>query len=161
MPYLNKTCGKCGATKPTEAFSRCKQGFQAACKECQRAYKAAHRERIADQQRARRAADPAKYSALNRMRRYGITQAQYDALLASQGGRCAICSATEPGGKHGTWHIDHAHACCPGERSCGACVRGLLCHRCNIGIGHFADNTAVIAAALRYLACPSSTEGNE
>lgn len=151
MPYLNKTCGKCGETKPCSAFSRSGQGLQAACKECQRAYKAANRVRAADQQRARRAADPGKYSAQNRLRRYGITQDRYDELVAAQSGRCAICGTPEPGGKHNTWHIDHAHDCCPGERSCGTCVRGLLCHRCNVGIGHFADNPKTIAAVLMYL----------
>lgn len=32
--------------------------------------------------------------------------------------------------------IDHDHRCCPGDVSCGKCVRGIVCSRCNTGIGH-------------------------
>jgi hypothetical protein len=152
MPYLNKSCGKCGESKPLDAFSRsAKYGYQFACKECQRTYKAANRERAAEQQRARRAADPEKYMTQNRMLRYGITRERYAEMLAEQAGTCAICSTSDPGGKYGTWHIDHDHACCLSERSCGACVRGLLCHRCNLALGLFSDNPDTIAAACTYL----------
>ena len=34
-------------------------------------------------------------------------------------------------------YVDHDHGCCPGESSCGHCVRGVLCVRCNLIIGAF------------------------
>ncbi|MFG3338160.1 endonuclease domain-containing protein [Streptomyces tendae] len=63
-------------------------------------------------------------------RMYGLPRESFAALLALQGGGCAICGAVEAGyGRR--WHIDHDHDCCPGERSCGQCVRGILCLTCN------------------------------
>lgn len=63
--------------------------------------------------------------------RYGITAEQFDELLEKQGGACALCGRTEPDHKFG-WQLDHDHNCCPTKaRSCGKCVRGILCFRCN------------------------------
>lgn len=63
-------------------------------------------------------------------RTYGLTPEDLDELLVIQGNRCAICKAPEAGyGRR--WHVDHDHSCCPGEKSCGKCVRSLLCLTCN------------------------------
>ncbi|MFY1687280.1 endonuclease domain-containing protein [Plantactinospora sp. WMMB782] len=69
--------------------------------------------------------------------RYSITIEQYAALLAHQGYVCAFCQGAK--GRNGkALHVDHDHACCPypegrgSLRSCGRCVRGLLCSRCNL-----------------------------
>jgi hypothetical protein len=78
-----------------------------------------------------------------RQRKYGVSQEQFAAMLISQGGACAICGATEAGGR-GTFHVDHCH-------SLGT-VRGLLCHNCNVGLGHFRDDTALLLRASNYLA---------
>jgi hypothetical protein len=75
--------------------------------------------------------------------KYGITVDDYDALFASQAGRCAICSTDSPGGR-GRFHVDHDHA--TGE------VRGLLCTNCNAGLGQFKDDPDRLGAAIRYLA---------
>ena len=70
-----------------------------------------------------------KYKArvASRKYRYGITEEQYDELLEKQGNACAVCSVS-----FDTVHpnVDHDHNCCPGTRSCGKCLRGLLCSNC-------------------------------
>lgn len=81
---------------------------------------------------------------------YGISFEEFDALLVKQGNGCAICQTSVPGGK-GTWHIDHDHSCCSGRKSCGKCIRGLLCQRCNAGLGHFGDNRESLRKAISYL----------
>ncbi|HEY2078727.1 MAG TPA: endonuclease domain-containing protein [Streptosporangiaceae bacterium] len=66
---------------------------------------------------------------------YGLTQEQFDRLLEVQGHACAMCHEPFDGGQ--LIHVDHDHACCQKRnRSCGKCVRGLLCHGCNIALGH-------------------------
>lgn len=55
-----------------------------------------------------------------RAKQLGISDAEYERLLAAQHGHCAICPNTP---KTRRLHVDHDHAT-------GA-VRGLLCHRCN------------------------------
>ncbi|MGW7594475.1 endonuclease domain-containing protein [Streptomyces asiaticus] len=69
--------------------------------------------------------------------------------MQRQGSACAICGIEfkEPGHAH----IDHDHSCCPGKRSCGKCVRGLLCGGCNNGLGRFKDDVNVLQAAIEYL----------
>lgn len=62
--------------------------------------------------------------------RYRMTPEDFSSLLVSQGGVCAICSTNSPG-RSGAWHVDHDHRCCPQRKSCGQCIRGLLCSRCN------------------------------
>jgi Recombination endonuclease VII len=80
--------------------------------------------------------------------RYGLSQEELELLMAKQGDACAICRRALD------WSsacVDHDHDCCPGMRSCGACVRGLLCSRCNSAIGFFNDNPAALRAAAAYL----------
>lgn len=85
-------------------------------------------------------------------RNYGITQAQYDTLLAVQGGRCKVstCRTTDPGGM-GSFHIDHDHRCCSGKKCCGKCIRGLLCNRCNTVLGRVLDSVDILNGLIQYL----------
>ncbi|GAA2321850.1 endonuclease VII domain-containing protein [Nonomuraea roseoviolacea subsp. roseoviolacea] len=77
-------------------------------------------------------------------RRYGITVEDYDRILAEQGGGCAICGTTNPGGDGSkSFHVDHCHET---NR-----VRGLLCYQCNYGLGYFGDSVEGIERVLRYL----------
>lgn len=83
------------------------------------------------------------------MRAYALDDAGFDQLLAAQGGACAICAVSfEPRidgfmGKSKRPHVDHDHAT-------GA-VRGLLCHHCNVLIGHATDSPDVLRKAIGYL----------
>lgn len=88
--------------------------------------------------------------AQTRLRRYGLTPEAFDAMLEEQDGACAIC--VTPFEDTRDMRIDHDHACCPGRTTCGKCIRGILCHRCNSGLGYFNDDPARIRAAATYLA---------
>ncbi len=87
---------------------------------------------------------------------FGIDAMTYQALFERQGGKCAICRGAP---KTARLAVDHDHSCCPkGQPSCGKCVRGLLCSRCNhelLGAAH--DSAQVLINALEYLTRPPST----
>lgn len=86
----------------------------------------------------------------SKLARYNITRDQYDALMARQGGGCAICGGTNDNGT--ALHVDHDHSCCPDrKRSCGACVRGLLCEDCNRVLGMMQDDVKRLRKAADYL----------
>jgi Recombination endonuclease VII len=77
----------------------------------------------------------------NLKRLFGITQEQYDEMLASQGGVCAICGNLDPGRNLA---VDHVH-------DDTKAVRGLLCSNCNSGLGFFGDSVERLFAAIQYL----------
>ena len=79
--------------------------------------------------------------------RMGIDDERYDELLEKQAGLCAVCLAPDR-----RLLIDHAHDCCPTNGSCGFCVRGLVCFRCNLLLG-WLENTPPehLARARRYI----------
>jgi len=84
----------------------------------------------------------------NRLKkRYGISAADYHLMLTKQNNSCGICKITI--GQHQTlkgkkrFSVDHCHK--TGQ------VRGLLCYRCNMGLGYFKDNPELTQAATAYL----------
>jgi hypothetical protein len=79
-------------------------------------------------------------------RTYNLSPLVFKIILERQGSVCAICGTVPD-----VWHVDHDHAHCPGERSCGNCVRGLLCQLCNTVIGAAGDRVGVLRKAIRYL----------
>jgi hypothetical protein len=81
--------------------------------------------------------------------RYKLKPEDLKRLFDEQGGLCAICQ-TSLGDDRSFWHVDHDHSCCPG-RSCGKCVRGVLCRECNHGLGFFRDTSSFLRAAADYL----------
>lgn len=96
-------------------------------------YRATHPERVRTRARLW-AQDHAEHNRVWRLRFfYGITVEQYNAMFVAQGGVCAKCRHACKTGKH--LCVDHDHACCPGKRSCGGCVRALLCSSCNQMVG--------------------------
>lgn len=82
-----------------------------------------------------------------RIASYGLTLEQFDRLVEVQDYACGMCH--EPFENGQLIHVDHDHACCPQKnRSCGKCVRGLLCHGCNISLGHIEHRYAMARAYL-------------
>lgn len=71
--------------------------------------------------------------------KFGITLEDWDRILVEQSGRCYLCSRPLQGGRTDI-HIDHDHDCCPGRKTCGKCIRGLACQKCNQGVGQFDDD---------------------
>ena len=81
--------------------------------------------------------------------RYEITPEQYDKMLKEQDYVCAICKQHNATGK--SLSVDHNHKCCPGKKSCGDCVRALLCFKCNTTLGRFGDNPQLLRQAAEYI----------
>ena len=73
---------------------------------------------------------------------YGISLEQYDKMLIEQNNKCAICKSEQcTTGK--SFSVDHNHI--TGK------VRGLLCRRCNMGLGHFEGNMEAVTNMLTYM----------
>jgi hypothetical protein len=82
--------------------------------------------------------------------RYSLTVAEYRLMWVAQNGTCRICE-TGASGRSEMLAVDHDHACCSGNRSCGKCVRGLLCDRCNNGLGCLNDDPDLLRKAAEYV----------
>ena len=124
-----KRCPRCGIEKATTEFHRHAgrfDGLQPYCKPCKLEQK------HTDSYRA-----SARRSRLKR--KYGVPVEYVDNAT------CSICGALPP------LVVDHDHSCCPGEETCGRCVRGPLCQRCNNRLGHVGEDVAWMAAAIEYL----------
>jgi hypothetical protein len=88
----------------------------------------------------------AKRAFKNNLKKYGITPEDYSLLLERQEGKCKICKSSESHRTTATnqnLFVDHCHT--TGK------VRGLLCHHCNVGLGHFKDSTELLEQAKEYL----------
>lgn len=83
------------------------------------------------------------------LKRYGLTPEQYIDLEKSQNNVCAICKNPEVNKRR--LSVDHDHSCCPGNDSCGNCIRGLLCSNCNTMLGQVKDNVEILMSAIAYL----------
>jgi hypothetical protein len=99
----------------------------------------------AERRRLRRKLDPDRYWEKD-LKKYGITPDQYIQMMFDQNGLCAICEGPETHlikGKLPLLAVDHDHE--TGK------VRGLLCSRCNNGIGHFKDSPTLLQRAASYV----------
>lgn len=119
-----KTCTKCRRALPQDAFARSNVGAGGLRSQCRSCRAQADRDYLLQ-------------------RRFGMSAEQFDALLAAQGGRCALCQRFEPGGRWGRFHVDHCHQ--TGQ------IRGILCHGCNVALGALGDDIEGLTRALRYV----------
>ena len=126
-----KECTRCHEAKPLSDYMNQKHGYLGKgqkCRECiSKITMLCHKE--------------ARDRALRR--NYGITLDDYNYMLESQGGKCAICGQLPENIQYEKLHVDHDHAT-------GA-VRGLLCDMCNKGIGSLKDDVRLLDSARRYL----------
>jgi hypothetical protein len=101
----------------------------------------------AERAREARRRDPDRFRGHSLKYRFGITLDEYNDMLEAAAGSCQACGERS----EETLHVDHDHNCCPGKRSCGGCIRGLLCGRCNRLLGMAKDDPEILLRAIAYL----------
>lgn len=104
------------------------------------AYYARHKKKIREQRISYRQNNREKVRAVHVLRAYGLSAEEHGALLSSQNGCCAICRSAP---RNKPLYVDHDHR--TGK------ARGLLCNRCNTGLGAFSDTADGLKKALSYL----------
>ena len=151
-PFNEMTCTKCNLTKPIADFGDMPTatfGKKLRCRACER-----FRQRKQEETKRNCPYGRIKIhhkSRKTRLRKlYGMTIADYDIMLHSQNGLCAICGKPETAKRHDKHNgeirdmaVDHCHE--TGK------VRGLLCCNCNQGIGKLGDNIQTLKNAIAYL----------
>jgi hypothetical protein len=131
-----RICASCGSSS-WGTRNRCNVCRAKKAREMWQQDLTANRAKDSARHRVWREANPQKVQAQDRRKRYGITAADFEQLLAKQNDECAIC------GDRTVECVDHCHVT-------GA-VRGLLCRLCNTGLGHFRDDPERLMAAAAYL----------
>jgi Recombination endonuclease VII len=115
-----------------------------------KAWRDANPERWSATVRAWGLRNPEKLEASRHRSQYKI---EFEALWQAQNGMCASCH--EPmlrdGKEVNSVCVDHDRSCCPGHKSCGKCVRGLIHRNCNLVLGYAKDNVRVLQCAIEYL----------
>lgn len=158
-------CSKCNTEQSVDSFrpdKRKKNGLASWCISCYAQYDKA---RVRDKDKKSRQRkehyrkskelDPNYIKRLNLWSYYKLTLEQYMELWDRQHGVCAICGQPETqrhqNGDIRWLDVDHDHNCCRGNRSCGKCIRGLLCSRHNRGLGMFGDSLEELYKSIEYL----------
>lgn len=159
-----KMCQMCKAIKIIEDFGshiKSKDGLNVRCRDCVNALgKKWRKNNKAKADAANKVWCKANRAKVNNYRKkwmYKIPKDYFETQLAIQGNKCAICRK-DFGNE--IPQIDHDHNCCSGRKSCGKCVRGLLCNLCNKALGLFGDAEDVLESALVYLRNNASANSN-
>lgn len=140
-----KICTKCGESKSLDDFSNKtgrKDGKASYCLVCGRIANKKWREANLEiaKENARESSKRyyyAKGTVFNRLRKYKLTEEQFNNLMTSTDGSCGICASKE------NLVIDHCHRT---KR-----VRGILCSKCNTGLGKLGDDKESLIKAIKYL----------
>lgn len=133
-----KLCRTCGEWKLEIQFGPHRKALDGVCSVC------------GECRRKDYAANKAHVRAVQYRYKYGIPLERRDAILLAQGGKCATCRTSDPGQKG--WQTDHDHSCCADVgTSCGKCIRGVVCGRCNTALGLVHDNTVTLMNMITYL----------
>ena len=145
-----RRCGMCMVYRPFDEFPRHKSlkgGIDARCKLCK---SEVQKKKIREDVEAYREKKK-KYSLQMAKRQYGLTPERYAEMEREQDFRCAICRKQETMMTVGEvtkekvfrLSVDHCHKTKK--------VRGLLCSKCNRGIGNLNDDIELVRNALAYL----------
>lgn len=131
VPSGSKRCSRCGEVKSTDHFNRSanrKDGLHGHCRNCA--------------------------NSGVRASRYGLTSESFLQKLKEQANVCPICEC-DPG--ENGWRVDHDHSCCPGDgKTCGRCVRQILCRKCNLLVGYLERYERLLPKAQAYIEGHSS-----
>jgi hypothetical protein len=147
-----RQCTKCKQVKPDTDFWRdnAERRRKSHCRVCTAAASREWRRRQPNYEKQRYAAQRVETRERHLIRKYGVSLADYEAMLAKQGGQCAICLCEPSTQAHGVFHVDHCHK--TGR------VRGLLCRGCNHVLGHLKDDPKALRRAVEYLSVPQIPE---
>ena len=149
------TCKRCCIKQPETNYyyNKRQKTYDTSCKECRKAIERARyndpeykeKRRLQNKKWKEKNPEASKKSMRNRTLKanYGITSKDYDRMIAEQNFRCKICGTDDPGPKRQYFNVDHCHT--TGK------VRGILCHHCNSGLGHFRDSIDNLEIAIEYL----------
>lgn len=137
-----KICTKCKTEKHLSEFSKRKDGASGVRSHCKVCTRKAHLETYHNKGGKEL---QAKRSFKNNLKKYGLTPEQYNVMITIQEGKCKICKSSESHRTDTKYNlfVDHCHT--TGK------VRGLLCHHCNAGLGHFKDSIEFLEQAKEYL----------
>lgn len=135
---VQRACTKCGLSKDLGEFYKhpdYADGRHSWCKGCFKEARIAHR---------------TAHPELAKNTKYGV---DFNLMWAKQQGLCALCGTLMLPKGQGALSVvvDHDHSCCPDQKSCGLCVRGLLHSRCNQLLGMSFEDTNILHAAVEYL----------
>jgi len=143
-----KICTKCKKQLPDESFSLKGNSPTLIAKRCDRCrnsravlWNKEHKDKVRISQIKFQESGKARKGRL--LKKFNITEEDYNQLFEKQGHGCAICGSNFSKGKYSNFNVDHNHK--TGE------VRGLLCGNCNRGIGYFKDNIKTLEKAIHYL----------
>lgn len=136
--FTGKPCPK---GHVAERYVGCRKCIECHCARSTASY-AKNREKVCARSAADRAKNPEKYRAYELKHRFGLTLADYDAMLEQQDGVCAICKTATTGGR-GRFCVDHNHDT--------GVIRGLLCTNCNTMLGMAKDSPERLDAGAKYL----------
>jgi len=138
-----KYCPMCHKEKAIADFWRSKShkdGRQIYCKICQYENSKRYDRKAQKREYARKWQRTSKGQILklkSKLKVFGLTKDEFDAIVVKQCGKCGICGHT------GELCIDHCHDT--------GLVRGLLCRKCNLALGLLRDNASYLARAITYL----------
>jgi len=139
-----KTCSTCKLDKPLDEFharNASIDGKSYVCNKCDSARKKTYH-----------AANKNVRQRQGLRKKFGMTLDDYDRMLADQDGLCGnVGCFNAPDPSRRCFAVDHDRKCCPGEKSCGQCIRAILCLGCNTALGLLNEDVDRLLGLIKYL----------